>query len=139
MDMVTGMAHPKPTPRKRIKAKAKRHENKTQAAARAHCVTRDGRCVVSRIPFVSRQQLFAQFGLCEGPATLMHLAGHRKGQTKKQAPEHRHNPAMLAMGCVGHHEAEEHKGLRFVPLTERGMDGPVAWTVVPAKTLRGRP
>lgn len=132
MDM-TGL--PLAKPEKRAKSKRRKHrlEAAVQKLNRAVVMERDGRCAVTRL-----EGCYQPFGPCAGRSTLAHLAGTRRSQTRGQDPSVRHSPATMVALCAFHHECEEHKGLRLVPLTAAGMNGPITWRLQPPKTLARR-
>ena len=106
------------------------------AKVRIQCRLRDDPCAVLRLSSVDLIALVREFGPCEGPSQLAHLFGKRQSATRKQHPHKRHSSAWCARLCAWHHEAEEHHGLRFVPTTDKGMDGPFSWAVSAPKTQR---
>lgn len=88
---------------------------------REECVDRDGHCRLA-----PAQHLF---GPCRGPSQWSHRAGRKRSQTRGEAPERRHTTADSMMQCQRHHELYERGVLADRPLTDRGADGPLEWTM----------
>ena len=129
---------PKGKTRKQLKARKDRHEAAVKSSVRAEVFAREREmcAVVSRLMSRDMFDVVKAFGVCSGPLQHAHLKGKRKSATRGQAPEERHQTATSLALCELHHEAEEHKGLRFIGLTKAGMNGPITYHVEPAKTVR---
>jgi hypothetical protein len=115
---------------KKMRAKRKRADHVTLERARVICEERDGYCRLLVPCRGDDAESVRLSGLCGGYSTLAHLAGARRSKTRNRPSAERHDPRRMAMLCQAHHEREEREGMRLVPLTEVGMDGPirVQWT-----------
>ena len=126
---------PKPEPARKAKRRRYLANRAVVRAVRAEVFAREREtcAVVSRLPKADMLAIFTAFGICQGPLQHAHLKGKRKSATRGQAPEERHQTATSLALCELHHEAEEHKGLRFIGLTKAGMDGPITFHIEPPK------
>jgi hypothetical protein len=130
----SNLALPKGEPRKRVKARKQRAERAVKQSVRAACVERDGLCRVTKKlwRFVDTYHPTANLveWRCGGIASeWAHLAGHRRSQTRGQAPERRHTTKHSLILCTRHHAMEESGQLRVVYLSARGCDGPLRFEV----------
>lgn len=113
--------------RKRIRGRKQRAEAKVKRSGRAACVERDGHC---RAFLWFDDPLVNAWGNdCRGRSTWAHIRGHRRSQTRGQAPEIRHSTATSMMLCERHHGMEERGEIRVVYLTDRGCDGAVQFVL----------
>jgi hypothetical protein len=128
---------PKPEPLARTRRRKVRIDRGTQGEVRAFIFDREQEtcAVVSRLSQDETLAIFKLFGICWGVLTPAHLHGHRRSATMNQDPLVRHSSAHELSLCVKHHHAEEHLGLRFVPQTEDGCDGPITWAVESPKSM----
>ena len=127
------LADPKPEPRKRTKRRKQRHERAVKQDVRAQCVERDGSCRALHV-FADRDYWEGDFVTCAGPSHWAHLAGHRRSQTRGQAPTARHTAAHSLILCCRHHGMEERGELTVTYLTDRGCDGPIRFSVAKRRT-----
>lgn len=124
---------PKPEPRKRAKGRKDRQEAQIKRLVRAACVLRDGYCVLDRggaTDFVRGDVFGAGLGLydCAGDSQWCHMHARRRSQTRKQAPEIRHDTAYSFMACQRHHDQYDNKQkprLFVTALTRAGANGPL--------------
>ena len=125
-------AIPKGEPRKRVKGRKQRAERAVKQDVRAACLSRDHECRYGagfwRDDF-DRPAWLTKIEGCDGPSEWAHIAGHRRSQTRGQAPERRHNTRTSLMLCKRHHGLEEAGKLKVIPLTARGCDGPLRFEV----------
>ena len=124
-----GVACPKPEPRKRTKARKARAEGTVRTSVRALCVERDHACRLGSAFWKDEIDRPLWPPVCDGPSEWAHLAGHRRSQTRGQAPEQRHDSRHSLMLCRRHHRQEERGTLRITYLTNRGCDGPLKFKV----------
>ena len=117
---------PKPESRKRTKGRKDRTERAVRQSVRAQCVERDGDCRVDSFVGDERPKYP---GPCGGASEWAHRKGHRRSQTRGQAPEIRHTTTHSLMLCTRHHQMEERGELVVKPLTDRGCDGPLRFEV----------
>lgn len=113
---------PKPEPRKRTKRRKARTETAVKRSVRAACVERDGYCRYAW----DEGRLWMK---CVGPSEWAHLRGHRRSQTRGQAPKRRHSTMHSLMLCKFHHGMEERGELRVFYVTPFGCDGPLRYEV----------
>ena len=114
-------------PSKRTAAK-RRAEKKVADVVRAACVERDGYCRLRRefpLDYLIRASLFT----CYGPSEWAHLGDKKRFKTRKMAPHERHTTAGSAMLCATHHRRYDRGELTIQPLSERGADGPLSFSV----------
>lgn len=109
--------------RKKLKARLKRRKVRAEKPVvqrvRAECVERDGDCLVlTRIGIVDE---------CEGESQWAHFSGHRRSQTRKMAPEKRHDSRWTGMLCTFHHGQEESGEMEIVYRTSEYANGPIGW------------
>lgn len=130
------LKHPKPEPRARTKGRKTRAESKAKRGVRAQCAVRDGYCRVWSLEALLREVLLddqhamsLEDMLHQGVSEWAHLSGHRRSQTRGMAPETRHRTATSLMMCQRHHQLEERGILRVEPLTDKGCDGPLRFSV----------
>lgn len=123
------VACPKPSvSRSQQKGRKARHEAKVKRSVRAACVERDGWCRV-RVEFYRYNTYVGSAIACAGPSEWAHLSGHRRSQTRGQAPEQRHTTKHSLMLCRKHHAMEERGELKITYLSARGCDGPLKFTL----------
>lgn len=128
MDMnAPGLAYPKGPSRKTLKGRVKRSEATVKREVRAACVERDGYCRLAGLAIV---------GQCQGRSEWSHMAGHRRSQTMGRPADERHATAWTSMLCTKHGKLEEDDAIAIVPLTDRGLDGPIEVQWKAPKTLR---
>ncbi len=122
---------PKPEKRRTTKGRKTRAESKVKQSVRAACVERDGHCRVhsQHEQFDDEKPEFFWLWTCSMVSQWAHLAGHRRSQTMRQAPERRHTTKHSLMLCQRHHSMEEAGILRVVYLSARGCDGPLRFEV----------
>lgn len=118
---------PKGPTRKTLKGRKTRAEAKVKRSVRAACVERDGYC---RMGSWAEGDVGGWFtAMCSGKSEWAHRAGHRRSQTRGQAPAVRHTTKHSLMLCTRHHAMEEAGKLMVVYLTARGCDGPLRFEV----------
>jgi hypothetical protein len=121
------LAYPKGERRQTRKGRQQRQEVAVKRSVRAACVERDGFCRLGdweQNPDDWHSDALEGNG-CDGRSEWAHLAGHRRSQTRGQAPERRHTTARSLMLCRRHHTQEERGELKITYQTERGCDGPL--------------
>lgn len=122
-----GLLFGKGEKRSTAKARAKRQERDVISTVRAHVAARDGRCRLAGV---------VSMGECRGPGELAHLGnpheagGHKRYQTRGQAPERRHRPEGTAILCAETHHYAHDKGsgqdrLHIEHMTPAGAEGPL--------------
>jgi hypothetical protein len=126
------LALPKGEPRKRVKARRQRAERAVKVSVRSACVERDWFCRFgSEHPWdeYGDTALRLSYEGCGGQSEWAHVRGHRRSNTRGQAPEVRHDSKHSLMLCRRHHAMEEAGQLRVVYLSARGCDGPIRFEV----------
>lgn len=130
MDMTDPrLAFPKPEPRRRTKGRKDRVERVVRQSVRAQCVERDHDCRLGAWFWRDDFSVEVWGSECRGESEWAHLKGHRRSQTRGQAPEARHTTTHSLMLCTRHHGMEERGRLIVTPLTPRGCDGPLRFEV----------
>ena len=126
------LAYPKPEPRRRTKARRQRAEAAVKRDVRAHCVSRDGSCRIGARYWADEFSREVWAELCSvGASEWCHLLGHRRSQTRGQAPADRHDTRHTLILCRRHHTLEERGRLLVTYQTSAGCDGPLTFTVKP--------
>ena len=108
----------KRTPIKSTKktASRRRDEAKVIKVVRAADVIRDGYC---------RRRRDDSMHTCLGASEWCHLRPFTRAQTKRMAPEIRHQTAYTMMLCTETHFDYDHGALQIECLTDRGANGDV--------------
>lgn len=115
----SGLALPKPEPRRRVKGRRQRQETTVKRLVRELTVARDGHCLIaSRLPKGLRDLL----GPCAGPSEWAHIGRQRRCFTRGQVATDRHTTAGTAQLCRAHHQAYDAHQFDVTTGAE-GMDG----------------
>lgn len=119
---------PKPEPRARTKRRKQRHEAAVIKDVRAACVERDGYCRLRQTYDVAFCATSGLFGRCEGHSEWAHFANRRRAKTRGMDPAERHTTAGSFMACRRHHADYDAHRLNIEAMTDRGCDGPLAFS-----------
>lgn len=125
----------KPEPRTRTKGRKDRAEAKVKQSIRQQCVERDGDCRMAAARFDDDLPRELYPHRCTTQAEWAHLRGHRRSQTRGQAPERRHTTQHSLMFCQALHALEEAGRLTVTYLSDRGCDGPLRFTLMSTRII----
>jgi hypothetical protein len=125
-------ACPKGPSRKTLKRKARALEVDIIDRVRAECVDRDGYCRIRQ------SGADALLGPCRSFSQWAHLEEHRRGKTRNQPPEERHQRKFSCMMCDGHHDLYDLHRFRITYLTDDAADGPLRYEKSSGETFDER-
>lgn len=106
---------------RRLKGRKDRAEAAVKKAVRALCVERDGACRIGEWELNPDDWHADALESCEGRSEWAHLV--KRSQTRKMAPEARHNTQITVMLCQHHHAEQESGQLIITAATDLGADG----------------
>lgn len=125
----SGLAIPKPEPRKKQKGREDRLEAKVIKEQRAETVDRDDYCRLHYHDAEMRAKVVAMFGSCKGPSEWSHYnRTHRRSKTVGQPPEERHQRKHSLMLCDYHANQYDENRMDIEELTPDGCDGPLRFS-----------